>query len=337
MQEYRVAIIGFGGIARLHYAAYRALISEGLPIRVVAVCEKNTANIYEEVKINLGGDHVALDRSIPVYTDVDTLLAECEFDVADVCLPLFLHKDFIVKLLEAGKHILCEKPMASDSSQCREMIDAAERCGKLLMIGQCLRFDPHYRYLKNCVAEGTFGKLLHLTMERISIYPSWAADFQSSARTGGCILDTHIHDLDMARYLLGDPTSVSTVRYDRIPHGQLVNTRLFYDDVTVLIDCAWDDARPEPFRHGYHAKFENASVVFDGEKTLVYPNTRTPYRAEIADADRIAEEIRAFVNTLSDGKLQSTENPPESALMSVKLVETAIKSAANRGESIRFC
>ena len=336
MDEYKVAIVGFGGIARLHYAAYQKLIAEGLPIRIVAVCERNTANIYDEVKINLGGDQIALDRSIPVYTDADDMLANCDFDVADVCLPLFLHKDFTIKFLRAGKHVLCEKPMASDSDQCREMIDVANECNKLLMIGQCLRFDPHYRYLKRCIDEATFGKILYLTMERISTYPAWAADFQSSDRTGGCILDTHIHDLDMARFLLGDPASVSTVRYDRIPHGQLVNTRLLYDEVTVVVDGAWDEARPEPFRHGYHAKFENASVVFDGEKTLVYPNTRNAYRADVVDADRIAEEIRVFITTLADGKTASLDNPSESALMSVKLVERARESAAARGAVIAF-
>ncbi len=334
MKEIKVAIVGFGGIARLHYASYEAMKKEGYPISVVAICEQNTARVFEKVEINLGGGNIEVDKNIHLYTDVDTLIAEEEFDMADICLPTFLHCSHSVKLLNAGKHVLCEKPMALTSEECAQMTDAANKNGCHLMIAQCLRFDHLYRYLKECVDDGRFGKLSFLTLERHCDYPLWGADFKNLARTGGCILDTHIHDVDIARFVLGEPKTVSAVRCDNVPHWQLVNSRLFYDDATVLIDVVWDEAREIPFQSGFHAKFEQASVVCDGAKITVKPLGADRYQPEIREVDRITEEIRALGDLVLDPSLKNTVNPPESAMKSVQLVDALAESAAQNGANL---
>ncbi|MBQ8408077.1 MAG: Gfo/Idh/MocA family oxidoreductase [Clostridia bacterium] len=330
MKSIKVAIIGYGGIARSHYAAYHRLIEKGFPIDVVAVCDKDTARIFESVTINIACDEVPIREGTHIYSDIDDLLCREDFDMADVCLPTFLHAQVTVKLLRAGKHVLCEKPMALNSAQCEEMVYAARESDRQLMIGQCLRFDPLYLYLKKCVDESTFGSLRYLTMERLCDYPGWASDFKNSEKTGGCILDTHIHDIDIARFLLGEPETASSVVYNNLPHCQLVNTRLFYKDVTVIADVAWDEARPIPFASGYHAKFDDACVICDGEKVTVKPHGKECYSVDITPADRIEGEIRAIAEAILDGKA-STVNPPESAWMSVRLIEKMKESAAQNG------
>ena len=99
MKKIRVALIGFGGIARIHNNAYRSLEREGYPIELVAVCEKNVESVRQAVKINLGNDTEPLADSVRVYSDADELLKNEEFDLADICLPTFLHKDMSVKFL----------------------------------------------------------------------------------------------------------------------------------------------------------------------------------------------------------------------------------------------
>ena len=333
MKEIKVALIGFGGIARSHNNAYHALKEEGYPISLVAVCDRNAEQFTATKTINLGSDFLPLPEGIHTYTDIDDLIAKEDFDMADICLPSFLHKDFATKLLRAGKHVLCEKPMALCSADCEEMISVAKASGKKLMVGQCLRFDPFYLFLKDCVEKKTFGEIKHLRMERLSEYPTWGEDkwFDDSEKCGGAILDTHIHDIDMARFLLGQPNSVSSIGYVKPSHCQLVNSRLFYDNLTVIADVAWDEARPVPFQAGFHAKFDDASVVFDGEKLLVYPNGGEVYTQKIENKDRIAEEIRLFGDWISSGSTENLVNTPESACASVKLIESLRKSVAQNG------
>ena len=333
MSKMRIAIIGFGGIARIHYNAYRQLEREGVDLKVVAVCEKNVESVRKSVVMNLGAESEALEESVQVYGDVDELLNNEEFDIADVCLPTFLHKDMSVKLLLAGKHVLCEKPMALSSGDAEEMLCAADKSGKRLMIGQCLRFDPLYRYLKKCFEEKTFGELKYVTMHRLSEYPRWSPAFSDLGKTGGCTLDTHIHDIDVARYIFGEPLSISATEYIKLPFCQTVNSRLDYEGFTVLAECCWDESRLVPFESGYRAIFENATLVCDGEKVLVFENGREPYEAEIGAADYMVEELRSFVSLAADPDEKNIHSPPRDAYLSVRLVEK-IKESASLGGAL---
>ncbi len=338
MKETRVAIIGFGGIARMHYSAYSHLEKSGAPVRVVAVMDRNAAQFKNIMSINLGGENIPLSEDVRTYTDEEELLQNEEFEVADICLPSFLHKEYAVKLMRAGKHVLCEKPMALTIEDCEEMLRVSHETNCRLMIGQCLRFDPAYRYLKDCVDSGIYGKLRYLTMDRLSEYPSWGAGswFGDQKKCGGCMIDMHLHDIDMARFLLGEPQSVSCVAYDRIPHCQLVNSRLLYEGVTVIANGSWDEARPIPFYMGYEAKFEDASVSFDGLTVKLQKNGDEPVSAHLPQKDRIAEEIRYFVELVRDPSLENTINSAESAAQSIRLVQSLADSAATGGKEIQF-
>ena len=92
----KVALIGFGGIARFHNAAYKALAKKGVPVELVAVCDRNIEQFTKKITINIGGGDSVLGEGVRTYTDVDELLANEDFDMADICLPSFLHKDFSV-------------------------------------------------------------------------------------------------------------------------------------------------------------------------------------------------------------------------------------------------
>lgn len=336
MTKIRVALIGFGGIARSHNTAYQQLAAMGVPVSLVAVCDRNAEQFRSAITINLGTTATTLPEGVHTYTDADTLLQKEDFDVADICLPSYLHKEYTVKMLRAGKHVLCEKPMALNSADCAEMIRVAKEADRKLMVGQCLRFDSNYRYLKSCMESGIYGKLNVLFMNRLSQYPKWGFEkwFESIEKCGGCIMDTHIHDIDIAQYLLGVPQAVSTVAYDNIPHCQIVNTRLFYPEQTVIADAAWDETRTVPFEAGYQAKFEKASVIYNGVNITVFPNGEDAVVPYVPQTDRIAEEIRFFVLSILDERMQNTDNTPQSSMQSITLVEKLCESAAQNGKSV---
>ena len=124
--------------------------------------------------------------------------------MVDVCLPTDLHAEVTVAALEAGKHVLCEKPMALTVAECDRMVAAAKASGRFLMIAHCIRFWPEYIALKEIVDSGQYGKVTSALFRRISGLPKWSEWFPNPQRSGGAILDLHIHDVGLYQLPAGD-------------------------------------------------------------------------------------------------------------------------------------
>ena len=339
MKEVRSAIIGFGGIARAHAAGYRILARDGVPVRLVAVCDIDPQRLRGELKINVDTGKGELPADCQIFTSVDEMLDGADFDMVDICLPTYLHKEYAIKMLKAGKHVLSEKPMALSYADCCEMIEAAKASDRRLMIGQCLRFNTNYLFIKECVEDGRYGKLLHMEMERRSLLPDWGFEnwFQDAARSGGCALDMHIHDVDMARFLLGEPTAVSAIALEGTTPYQYVNTRLFYEGgPTVIIDGSWYESAGTPFRAACRARFETATVVLENNAVTVYPDVKKaePITIDHTMKHHMAEEIKFLVSSILDPTVENKKNPPESAAKTVRVVEMIKKSADEGGITI---
>jgi predicted dehydrogenase len=213
----------------------------------------------------------------------------------------------------------------------------AKECDRQLMIGQCLRFEPSYLFLKDCIDDGRFGKLRSLFMDRLSGQPKWGFEnwFADTEKSGGCIMDMHIHDVDMARFLLGEPQAVSTVAYDGISRWAFESTRLFYPDVVPVINGSWSETPGTPFRGDFYAVFEKATLSTRDGKLLVHPAGGEAYEPNPDGIDMYAAEIRYFAETILED-LPNGKNPPESAAESVKVIEALRRSAAQGGEKIAY-
>ena len=329
MKEVRVAIIGFGGIARSHANGYKILAGKGAPVKLVALCDIDEKRFTENVVINLDTGESRIPADCKTYTDIDKMLAEVEFDMADICLPTYLHKEYAIKMMNAGKHVLSEKPMALDYEGCLEMIEVSKKTGKRLMIAQCLRFDSKYGYLKECVDNGRYGKLIRLHMERLSVLPTWGFEnwFCDVKRSGGCILDMHIHDIDMARYLLGEPESVNCWVWEGESEWQVVNSRLNYNGASVIADASWDEPKGWTFKSGFRARFEKAEVFTEGSGVKVLTDAGESIVPEIPASNYMAAEIEYIANLILNPTAENKKNPPESAAESVRLIEKLRESA----------
>lgn len=335
-KDVRVAIVGFGGIARSHNIGYDKLVKAGEPVRLVAVCDINEEQFKSHMNINIPVGDVGLPADIHTYTSVDELIANEDFDMADICLPSYLHKEYAIKLMQAGKHVLSEKPMALNVQDCDEMIQIAKQTNCKLMIGQCLRFDDCYLYLKECIDSGRYGNLKHMFMERLSAMPRWGFEgwFHNTEKSGGCIMDMHIHDVDMVRFLLGEPQAVSTVALDDVVQWQVENTRMYYDNKLVVINGSWDESKKCSFKCGFRVRFDHATLISDCQKVTVYPDEGEIFTYEPEDNHYIGHEIKAFVHELLAGILVSEVNPPESARETVRIIEKLRESAALGGAII---
>ena len=342
MREIKFALLGFGGIAQSHKYGYDILMSEGFPIKLVAICDIDEKQFHAKQEINLGASVRSDLDGIKLYTDVDEMLAKEDFDVVDICLPSYMHKDYAIKLMRAGKHVQSEKPMSLSYADCQEMLAVANECNKKLMIGQCLHFEAGYEYLKQCVDDGRFGKLRSLSFERLGGLPGWGFEgwYRDVNRSGGCPFDLHIHDVDMANYLLGLPKSVSSVAQDAEMPIQYVNTRMFYDGgVMVFATASWNESSTSGFRMAYRARFDDASLIYNGGSVKVCPDDGSAtYEAEGTRSgerkDRMAEEIRAIALAVGDPDYVNTVNDPRCAAGSIYLTEKIIESARKNGETV---
>lgn len=332
-----VALIGFGGIAQAHKAAYLSLMKKGAPVALKAAMDIDPKRFHTSVEINLGKADTEEIEGMNYYTDLEEMLEKEDIQMVDICLPTPLHAKVAADMLNRGYHVLSEKPMARTLELCNEMIASAKKAKGKLMIGQCLRFYPQYVFLKELIDSKKYGKPISGFFERLSGPPIWGWDnwFMDYERSGGCLLDMHIHDLDMIRFLFGEPEWV-TCRANHVQSKfDTVHSNLYYSDVPVTAIGDWS-LEGVSFRHGYRVGFEKATVVFENNLVTVYPRAGESFIAKLDyDLGGIEGEIDFFANCIITGE-ENTKNSPESAAITIKLAETLQKSAQNGGEKIKF-
>ena len=194
----RIALIGAGEIGTVHARAYAAAPGNEL------------AAIYDIHAEQAG--RLAEQMGTTAASSLEAVLDDPSIEGVDICVPNHLHCDLTVRALEAGKHVLCEKPIALNLDDADAMLAAADRSKRFLMIGHVLRFWPEYVLAKKAIEDGCIGDLLLMSGRRmVSLLAGtpgadgWRRD---PDRSGGAVLDMQIHDLDVFRWMLGDPESV---------------------------------------------------------------------------------------------------------------------------------
>lgn len=328
-------MIGFGGIAQSHKNAHLKFESEGRE-RLVAVCDITPEQFKKRIKINIDTGEETLGGSFHVYYDLEQMLSNEKIDLIDICIPSYLHADTAISMLERGYDVLSEKPMAMNSADCERMMAAARRTGKHLMIGQCLRFYGEYEYLKEIVADGRYGKVTSAEFRRLSGTPMWSWQnwYHDYSKTGGVITDMQIHDLDMARYLFGEPRFVECRANSKKVKFDVSHIVLGYDfPVTSIGDWTMQGIK---FTAAYSVGFENATVIMERGKVTVYPaDGSEPFTPEYPHRGGIEGEIDYYLDLLESGE-ENTKNPPESAAATIRLVEAARESAEKDGIRVAF-
>ena len=313
----RIGIIGMGFMGRMHFRNWQ---SHG-DARVVAVCDAQPIDTSATGGNLDTGDALNLD-GISIYRDVTDMLENEQLDAVSITLPTFLHKAISIQCLQAGVHVLCEKPMALNTEDCDEMIAEATRSGKQLMVAHCIRFWPEYGFIKQAAMDQRYGKLLAADLARLSIPPGWGAGswFTDTSKSGGIALDLHIHDIDFLQYLVGVPDTVHpmVVLLDNGVPAHLVTQLEYADGPVVSATASWMMPKSFGFRMEYRVTFERAHVEFSGKSLTVYPEKGNPFHPELPKGDGYHWEIRYFCDLIS-GKNPETVITPEQARESVRI------------------
>ena len=200
MKKLGVGIIGCGWAGNQHARAYSSLGD----VELVSVAdEKDEAARKLSKKWGFKTCH----------KDYKKLLADPKVDVVSICLPIYLHADATVKAAEAGKHVLCEKPMACSLAEAEKMIEAADKAGVTLMIGETVRFNPVNLKIKDLIDRNIIGEIFlarifrdHEMHNYLRRRP-WMLDKRKAF--GGIWSSGGVHDVDVLRMLVGEVETVS--------------------------------------------------------------------------------------------------------------------------------
>ena len=198
MNKIKVAVIGVGTISNHHIESY--LNNEN--VELYAFCDIN------EKRLKLMGEKYGITR---LYTDEAHMLAELsELDAVSVCTWNSAHAPCTIMALNAGKHVLCEKPMATCVEDAIAMKEAAEKNGKLLMIGFVRRFGRDCAIVSDLIKNNKLGEIYYAKVANIRRNGNPGGWFGEKARSGGGpLIDLGVHSIDLVRYLMGMPNPVS--------------------------------------------------------------------------------------------------------------------------------
>lgn len=196
---YQFGIVGAGGISEVH-------------LQAIAKEPRAEVRAIADVILELAKDQAKKHQIPQVYSDYREMLAEEELDAIIICVPNFLHASLAMEALQAGKHVITEKPMALNAELAKQMKGTAEENGKVLMVGQNNRFHAATFLLKEQIAENKLGNIYHAKTGwvRRNGIPGWGSWFtQKELAGGGPLIDIGVHVLDLTLWLMGYPRPVS--------------------------------------------------------------------------------------------------------------------------------
>jgi predicted dehydrogenase len=234
----RIGLVGTGFGTRVHLPGFAAL---GGDVEVTAVCSARRARAAD----------IADRLGIPLATDdYRELVASPYVDLVDICTPPDSHRDIAIAAIEAGKHVLCEKPMALDTAQAQEMTGRARDAGVVHAVNHEMRLTPAWRYLRELVRDGYLGTLRFVSVtvhaphgtdpSREPYYWGWVAQ---ADKGGGFLASMLSHQIDLVRFAFGDITDV-VGRPDVLIRERPVLTFDYRDGDPIGPDTPTDGTRP---------------------------------------------------------------------------------------------
>jgi predicted dehydrogenase len=311
----RVGVAGLGFMGATHIAAYQAAAKAGFPCRLVAVADRKASRRKGELW-DVGGNAVsdvsaqqlAFDpKEVRGHETADALIADPNVDLISICTRTDTHVDLAIKAMNAGKHVLVEKPVALKPEDVRKVVETSKSTGKLAMPAMCMRFWPAWKWLKERIDDRAFGACHSATFQRLASQPNWSPFYSDGKRSGGALVDLHIHDADFVRWCFGAPRSVTSA--GRVgPTGAVdhVTTLYHYEKgpAHVVAEGGWDQAVGFAFRMRYVVVFDKATADFDltRDPQLLLCQNGQSHPVELDAISGYDGEIRHLVSAIASGK-----------------------------------
>ena len=338
----RIALLGAGYAGRIQLEGWRTVPG----VQVVGLWNRTAARAHA-----LGGE-----LGVPVYEDVDALIGQADVDAVDVATAFETHRDLSLRAAAAGKHVLCQKPLAPTYEEAAALVEGCRRAGVRLMVNENWRWRPWYRAVRRVLDEARIGRpfalRLSLRTDAAVATPARPAEKlftgQEFLRTMNPLIMMELgpHHFDVVRYLFGDPTGVYARTLKVSPHvagEEVASALLEYSDRTAHVELSWyavgqtadrsQRLHPDELvidgTEGSLAVKEDGQVrlaLRDGRSEVVPVETADGYRRSWRDA------LAHFAACLESGAPFETSG--EQNLATLRLVFDAYESA-KPGQPVR--
>ncbi|MFS0823272.1 Gfo/Idh/MocA family protein [Bacillus sp. 1P02SD] len=244
-----VLLIGAGTMGKEHASSYYDMED----VRVVGIVDTRIDQAQQII-----GEHDA--KNFQTLEEAVNILEQ--IDVIDVCVPTFLHKEYVLKAADYGIDVICEKPLAYTLEDAREMIDYCEKKNVKLFVGHVVRFFPQYAKAKELVAKGSIGDIGVVRTRRGGHFPAgWSDWYSDHTKSGGVILDLIIHDFDFLRWNFGEVERVFAKEH--LDHDYAIVTLVFKSGVIAHVEGSW---RHQTFSTQFEFAGKSGIIEYDSLK-----------------------------------------------------------------------
>lgn len=318
----KMALVGPGHIGHRHAAQYAKMPD----VQVVGVVGTERPK----------AEALAHDLGAEPFDSLDSLFAAGEVDVVDLCTPTPLHKEGVQAAAGAGKHVICEKPLARNLQDAEEIVNACRSAGVTLMVGHVLRFFPQYEAARSIVLSGSIGAPAIARTFRGNGFPhGWHDWYAHPSESGGVLLDMLLHDFDWLRWTFGEVERVYAKGLVKdVPQGRdyaLVTIR-HRSGVLAHVEGTWCHTTP------FNMKLEVAgdAGLLDYDDSQAKPVRFTPRQEEGGEIKKVAvpesplaedpyyRELRHFADVIQ-GKAEPLITPDD-ALAAMRIALAALES-----------
>jgi predicted dehydrogenase len=332
-----IGVVGLGFMAATHLKACRHLPQA----RIAALCSPSGRRLdgdFSDICGNVGGQApLRLDMTGVLATrDVDELLRDPSVQVVDICSPTEQHAAAVLAALEAGKHVLCEKPLARSAAEARTLLAVARAANRFLMPAMCMRFWPGWVWLKDAIATTRYGRVLAARFRRVAEPPGWGQQhFLNGAKSGGALLDLHIHDVDFICHCFGKPRRVYAAGYSHVSGAidHVVAHYAFDDGPAVHAEGAWTMTKGFGFHMAYTVNFERATADYDlargADALRLFEPGAQPQTVPCPGEDGYVEELRHLLDAVTRGTPPSVVTA-EDAVLALEVCEAEERSIRDR-------
>lgn len=328
----KIGLIGSGFIGTVHAAAYARIPNAEL----VAVADIN----------EISGKKIAEEFSCKYYQQAEQMLQNEEIHVVDICLPTFLHEQYVALAAKYKKHVLCEKPFGLSHESCCRMVRTCEEAGVKIMVAQAVRWAPEFVKARQLLEAGVFSNLHMVSTKRLSQLPAWTTWHNDPNKSGGGLYDLQVHNVDYLISLFGEVSKVSAIGW-KSETGcwhQVVVQLMFKNGVMAVDESCLAMTGDYPFSVGLRIVGDKASFdyQFSGGQNvekcdtaknsiILYEEGKLPKNVEVEAKDLYEEELIDYLAAIAND--DPVPLPPAESLYVMKVVE-AIKESLETGKTI---
>ena len=305
MKKINVAVIGCGSWGRNHIRVYNDLGNAS----ITAIADMNTATAKEF------GERYSVDW----YTEPEKVFERDDVEAISICTPTVTHADLAMQAIEAGKHVLVEKPMTNTTDEAKELINAAKRQGVHLAVGFVERFNPAVSEAMNIISKGEVGEVILAHTRRVSRRPLRIGDV-------GVIKDLAIHDIDIVNQLFKSKAknvfaSAGSIAHDFEDYANIIVC--FDNNKSAFIETNW--LTPRKVRTLTITGTEGLINVEYITQQIIVENNERLYQPFLNYGEPLLRELDSFVNSILND--ESPEVRGEDGLRALEISEAAIQSA----------